>query len=690
MTVSGSGYAPGEGVTVSFATATATATADAMGAFSGVSITIPNIKSGTQQLHATGALTGADAISYIYVGGFYPSAYPSAYYMLPGDAVSFTGSGFAPGETVNAYEGKSTTSLSSFVVAQDGSFKNAGEITVPLSYVASNRTIHLVGATSGATSDVSLAIGQFYPSITPSAYYALPGSTLTFSGSGFAKGETVNLTVGTDTTVVATATVDAKGMITDALAIPVPYNLAGGTLSLHFLGVQSGGAADVVLSVGSLNPQLTPASYYVRPGEALGSTATGFAPGEDVTLSIMEGLVARGTTTATADKEGNVTFPALTVPSTTASSLTVTATGKTSGATSGATIAMGSYYPYATLDSYYATSGTTVHVAGNSFAPGETVTVAAGSTSTTVVADEFGNTPAVAVVLPYGVKTGSVNVTLTGNTSGATTGVAVTLAPFAAQVDSSSYYAQAGSTITLNGHGFAPNENISVLAGKTALTSVTADAYGAFKAYDVQLPYGGTSLALTLTGDTSGAMSSLSVGIAGFYPGVQLSNYYAVGGTPVTVSGSGFASGESIDVTFGGVSLGSVTATAKGAFSLDTTAPYAVAGDKKVVATGSVSGATSSTTFTQAPVYTSFQLSKYAVAAGSMTTVMGSGFLPGESVTITDDRGGSLGTLSADANGTVTGPITIPASYAAGNLTLTASGAHSFTPQTVTMYVMGS
>ncbi|MBU6389296.1 hypothetical protein KGQ71_02150 [Patescibacteria group bacterium] len=649
----------------------------------------PALQLGSGSAYPLGSVTvaGSHAQSSVQVGvgQYYPNGSPSSYFILPGGQLSFNGNSFAPGDPVSVTEDADPTVLASFTADAAGSFKVAGTVTVPYVDAGAAHTFHLRGGLSRAGADVTVTVGQYYPVASPSDYYLMPGSVITFTGSSFAPNDTVQLTEDKNSAVLATITADSTGSFKKAGAITIPFTDAGSGHTFHLRGELIRAGVDLAVTVGQLNPLLNPSSYYLLPGQAYSIAGTGFAPTEDVILT-------QGTTQLShmaADSLGSVNFAGLVFPATRKPTLTFTATGQSSSAASTVDIAAGQYYPYALSDNYYTQPGSTVTVQGFSFAPGETVTVTDG-TSQTTTADSFGNTGKVKVTIPYGGSASTSTVTLTGSMSGATATVPVTLAPFMAQVTPSTYYARPGTGVTFSGSGFAPGESIAITLNKTAAGTVTADSKGAFTGFSSTLPFGQTA-SYVFTGSLSNAPVTVTVTLASFYAGLTLDNYYGVGGTPVTLSGNGFAPGEPLSLTFGATTFGPVTADAHGGFTFATTVPYATAGDKKVTATGQLSGAMASTTYTQAPVYVSFQLGAYAGAPGSRVTFIGSGYLPNEPIQITTDRDtGTVYTFTADASGHFNDSgFTVPMSYAEGNLKLTATGTHSLTPETIVYYVTG-
>jgi hypothetical protein len=782
ITASGVGFAPGETVSVTLGSATASGSASSTGALASVSIAVPNMPVGSYIVKAVGAASGASAVGYLYVGGFFPSVSPSAYFLMPGAPLTFTGSGFAPGETVSVQVSGATmsTPLTTFTVDAAGAFKNAGQIIISLLNAGQSESFTLIGQTSNASASTGITVGQFFANVSPSDYFVMPGAAVSFNGSGFAPGEAITVTEDMGAAVVSTFTADTAGAFMLAGPVTIPFAEAGKTHVFHLAGGQTKASADATITVGTLNPQANPSDYFVMPGAKLTFTGSGFAPGEVVNVTEDKSGVVLSTVTASkkgafkaaaavtipytdagnshtfhitgltsaasidaaitvgalspqispsdyyikpgstysvnvssfaagesvslklagtllgigyADKNGDATFAGLKFPSSKKASLTLVALGLSSTASASVDVSVGSYFPYAGADNYYVQPGSTVSVSGQGFAPNETVTIADGAFSTTVVADAFGGTTVVAIVVPFPAtpKDTTTTVTLTGSVSGAVASVPLTLAPFNPQVSPDTYYATPGTTVTFAGSSFVAGETVAVTLNKVALASVKASAKGAFAAYVSTLPFGATSADYVFTGSQSGTAVSLSIGLAAFYPGMSLDNYYAVGGSAITLSGSGFVAGETIALQFGATALGSVNADTKGAFSFPTQVPFAAAGSKKVTATGATSGAIGSTTFTQAPVYVSLQLGTYAGAPGAPVTFIGTGYLPGETVDITTDRTTDVVYhLTANATGSFNDSVyATPLTFLPGNLTLTATGEHSLTAQSIVYYVTG-
>jgi hypothetical protein len=773
VSVSGSGFAPNETVDLGLAGATATALANASGSFTGT-ITIPVTTVGLYHLSAVGASSGASVPSYsnyFWIDGFYPSVTPSAYYLMPGATLSFTGSGFAPGETISVTADSGTSVLSTITAGASGAFSAAGGFAIPVSLAGTAHTFTLKGAKSGASASANVTIGNFYPYASPSTYYLTPGSVLAFQGGGFAANEQINVYQGTgSSTLVATFSTDANGSFTTAGSVTIPYSASGTQISYTLIGASSHAQTSVTTSVGAFYPSITPASYYVVPNTSLIITGSGFAPNETVTLSSSGATSTSATTDAKGNFSGSITVPfsktgsatieaigslsktstsvgitlasffgsvapssyfvypgemisyrgtgfapnetvtvssssttstitadslggfrtaSSTIPFTTSGSITTIFTGSLSGATAVTTVAIGSLSPYLSSDSYSAQQGGTIHVTGNGFAPGEMVNVSAGSFTMTTTANAAGVTPAVAITAPYNAS--SFKVVFTGAGSGASASLSVALAAFNPQVSPSTYYTTPGTTITFTGTGFVSNEQVDVTFNGAVIAPRVASSSGAFS-YSYTPGVSSKAAVFTFTGETSGATQSITITLAPFLAYVQLSTYYAQGGSPLTITGSGFAPGESVTLKGNDTTFATATADTSGNLSYTGTVPFAPAGTLVINAVGNSSGASATATMTLPPVYTNLQLGSYAGAPGSAIDFIGSGYLPNETIAIRTDRTGSspVYTFTADGSGSFNNSgYTIPANWTGGPLVLTASSNHSFSSTPITYYVTG-
>ena len=154
---------------------------------------------------------------------------------------------------------------------------------------------------------------------------------------------------------------------------------------------------------------------------------------------------------------------------------------------------------------------------------------------------------------------------------------------------------------------------------------------------------------------------------------LSLSAVSGLAGTTITANGSGFQANETVDVTFNGQPVGQPTVNSGASFSLSFKVPNLNPGDYGVLAKGRASGSTASTTFTIKPGGATLTFNPTQAAPGASVTVTGAGFQPGESVQLSFN-GPVVATETADTNGQVTFSFTMPATLAAGQYGVTATG----------------
>jgi large repetitive protein len=133
------------------------------------------------------------------------------------------------------------------------------------------------------------------------------------------------------------------------------------------------------------------------------------------------------------------------------------------------------------------------------------------------------------VTLPYAPQAGGsvAHYELLGTESGATALVPITLASFYPTLTPSTYYAAPGSTASLSGAGFAPNESVTVSSGTGSSTTVLANGEGTFSPTSLTMPTtGNTTAHITATGALSGATATIAITIAPYYPSVTPSEWF--------------------------------------------------------------------------------------------------------------------------------------------------------------------
>lgn len=209
--VMGYGFMPNESIYLADEGMNTTTMSDSNGNFTS-SLTIPASQAGESIITASGE-GDSSSVSY-YINGYYPTAQPSSYYLLPGQMISFSGNNFWPGEPVNLLlNGDIVTSTT----ANGGTISLPNAYTVPYSDANSSLNFQLIGASSMMNIPITVTIGTFYPQINPQTYYIGLNQQLSIIGTGFAPNEQVMLTTGS---MDMTVTADSSGSFSTNLTAP--------------------------------------------------------------------------------------------------------------------------------------------------------------------------------------------------------------------------------------------------------------------------------------------------------------------------------------------------------------------------------------------------------------------------------------------------------------------------------------
>lgn len=341
----------------------------------------------TVTITIVGQTSGASASYPLQVGGYYPSAVPSAYYATAGDTIGVSGNGFAPSETLDLFNG--TTKVTTFTTDAKGDFSAPDTIHIGFGSTG-KKTYHVTGETSGASSgDFSIDIGGLFPHASPSTYYATPGQTVGVSGGGFAGGETLDLMQGT--TKVSTFTAGAKGDFTAAAALHIGFGSTG-SKAYHVAGETSGASSgEFSVEVGGIFPQAVPTAYFALPGDTIGVTASGFAPQETVRL-----FDAKDVEIAHADSDADGAVAGLAtsikIPFGATGNQTYRLAGDLSGASTTFGFSVGGFDPQIDPSLWFMPPRKAFTLIGRGYAPGETVNILLNDVvATHATADVQGN-----------------------------------------------------------------------------------------------------------------------------------------------------------------------------------------------------------------------------------------------------------------------------------------------------------
>ena len=561
----------------------------------------------------------------------------------PGTSVNLTGSGFGANASVSiTFDGATIRSVS---------VDNNGAVTTSFQVPAAPGGPRSVGITEPSRGSAQRTF-TVTPLISLDRSNTSPGASVNASGVGFAANET-SITVTLDQTPVATGiSADSKGSWTGSLLIP---SLPAGSHTIRASGslTSSGTVPNLTMTLGSA---LTLERSSGSPGSILKVSGSGFAPRENITITVGDGL---SETTASSDSQG-AWVTSLTLPPAPGGRLNIRAAGATGQPKeTGFTVT-----PTVSLSQATGAPDSLVTVEGQGFTANQTgIPIKFGATVVaSPSADSQGSWTSTLTVPPSPSGPHFIEVSASPPLK-----VPFTVSP---TINVGGNLGEPGSPVTVTGSGFAANEKgITVTLDQTPVAAgVAANAEGSW------------SVSFPLPSLPTGTYSILSSGSrtsAGSVPGVTMSvgadlsveRSSGPPGTTLTVNGAGFKSRENITVIVGqGLTETNVAADSEGAWSTKINIPPAPGGPLVIRATGT-SGQQIEADFTVTPTVA---LSQPIGTPGSLLTIEGDGFAAEQGISI-GFGSGTVASPSADANGSWTSSFTLPATPA-GTYTIVLTG----------------
>lgn len=546
VTVTGSGFRPGELIDIQLATGQpvsgirhlAYVTAGANGDFSVANVAIPaGLAAGPYSIIAVGlasARSGQAALT-VRAPAATVSVNPTTF--SPTDTIAVSGTNFLPGEQVTislaTTSGSAAIPLGQVPADSSGNFGPAN-LRVPFGVPAGALQVVATGVTSNRQATANVTVQAPTPTVVVSPTSVNPTGTVAITGTHFQPGETVTIDLVTlaGTTRLGTATVDSTGGFTSS-NLAIPQNTPEGTASVVITGVTSHLSATTQLKIGALPASVTVTPATVSPGGTVGISASGFIPGETVGIGLRGGPIAAFTlATVVVGTGGGVSIQNVTIPGfLPAGSYTLTIAGQTSGRSATTSLTVQAPRPAAPIISIISPTsangnapvlspGGLLQVAGSNFPAGARITLALAGGSgapvlTTITANDQGSFGPIGLTVPANVTPGSYTLQAIVNGTNVAS-VAVHIATLTPGVRVVSGTLAPGATLVLHGTGFAPGEQVVLALNGAALvtnpTTVLANASGAFTV-TVIVPgtvTNGTNI-LTATGAISRVNSSINL-----------------------------------------------------------------------------------------------------------------------------------------------------------------------------------
>jgi 5-hydroxyisourate hydrolase-like protein (transthyretin family) len=549
-------------------------------------------------------------------------------------------------------------------------------------------------------------------SLTLSRQMAVPQDAVTVTGSGFASRvmviTTANFQVGNRTVTVKRGSVtDDIGTYHARFAVPagsVPgfYTVRArdfqnqvATATLHILPL-------VDLRAGAKSPP----TFDITAGRLFYVSGSRFQSKGSVkitaTFPLFNGNSVTVNKNPTADARGSFHDVLVQAPfNAKQGTLSMTATGSISGKQATSTLNV-IYQPAITLGAPAARPGQDLSVTGAGFVPNVTVHVSlpvqTGSTTTTMTKDVTTDDKGAFTItlnLPGSLQQGSYTVTAKGTAIGLTAAAKLAISLKAA-IAAQPATVSPGETVKITGSGYSANATVYIKltvplfggGSKPLDTTVTTDAQGAFTT-SLHIPGHAAAGSVTIAAQGPHTASHASLTIKHVPAIIAVTPQTLAPGSSVTIKGSGYPAGDTVDISVPVKLVNSSTQTlamtahadANGQFTVHLNVPGTVAtGNYTLVAKSALSGR-APTARLSLSVSGRISLAPNNAQPGHAITVNGSGFGANVSVTVSATfglYGGGTRTVSVkvqtDAQGTLTGHISIPSNAAAGPVTIQAQG----------------
>ena len=352
LSVTGTHFQPGESVSVDLVTLSSSihlgsAVANSAGRFVLTDVLIPaNTPQGTVSVVATGSTSKLSATAQIKIGAKAANLTPTTTTLTAGDTLGLKGDGFIPGETVSIVLSGTKISpltLVTLIVGTDGTF-SIDKLTIPLSVPAGTYTLTASGQTSGRATMATLTV-QAPPPSAPilsvigataapgQVYLVSPGGFVQLAGSSFSHNARITLTlVGNNATIgLATVTTNSAGSF-GPIGFTIPAIAPAGVYTLEAV-VGGSNVATIKLQVIVRTPHISASTGVLVANHAVRVNGAGFAPNEQVVLSLNSAAIPTAPSTVITNASGAFTATFIVPQTITNGTNTLSASGVASRAT---------------------------------------------------------------------------------------------------------------------------------------------------------------------------------------------------------------------------------------------------------------------------------------------------------------------------------------------------------------------
>ncbi len=493
----------------------------------------------------------------------------------------------------------------------------------------------LVSIITLAVLALALPVGVAMAALLPPSPTSGPvGSvvTLTSDAGTFPASQQGTITFGAGTIASSSflCNTDATGKLSNAT-----FTVPPGPAAQYFISVSVPTGATPLQTAFSITPAVAVSTTYVKVGDQLAVTGTGFTANYAITVR-WDGTIVASASTNTYGAFGPVYFS---VPTSTAGTHSVSASDGIYAVYTTASIAQS-----VKVTPNSGSVGDTVTISGSAFGAYRSVTITFDTTTLSTVPTTDANGSFSTTFTVPALSSHSVSVTANDGIVSATTtfslvaGIRVT--PTSGVV---------GSSATAAGSGFGSSRSLTVSLDSVQVATGTTDVSGSFSlGFSIPSATGGQH-SITANDGQYSASGTFTV-----KPQVQVNPNSGVVGKQVTMNGNGFSSGGAVTVNFDNTQAATATADANGSFSASFAAPPSSGGNHNITASDGVNSASG-----QFAIAASVTLSPKSGPTGSQVNISGSGFRANASVTTRFDNG-QVKASTTDATGSFSDKFVVP------------------------------
>ncbi|HVA89485.1 MAG TPA: hypothetical protein VNL71_06555 [Chloroflexota bacterium] len=578
---------------------------------------------------------------------------------------SLSGTGFPAAETLVAH--LDSTTLAPAMVTNSLGALGPYTFALPTGIAGGAHQVTVATTTGQALAAATIQVVNQTATLALSPTTGAPGMHVVASASGFSANEQVLFTDGGVT--VGAGTANTLGQVTISLVLP--QHMAVGAASLVATGSVSRRVADAAYLVNAASVALSAASG--AAGTPLTVTGHNFAATETVRIALNGVTITQAST----DSSGafSAAFP---IPAGPAGATVVTVTGVNSLIAVNTPFTRSGVVIQANVSTQAA--GGAVTLTGSGFLANEVIQITIPGQALQTLPATAQGTFSIALTIPASQAAGSLVITASGESSHLSNTVAVTVTVAPKIVLSASAVA-AGGSFTITGSGFGANEVVTLTLANVKAKQETANAQGNFTGtITLSEADAAATTEVVATGVQTHRVASAALSITAPLGRITVSSSTALAGSSLTVSGANFIPGEQVLISASQHGLLTVTADSNGAFAnARITLPATLAvGAQTIEATGVSSHRVAKLAITvQARPAAALTISPADAILGAPVTINGSGFTPGEVVTLATSAGTSFATATANAQGSFSLTTVLPTTLGLGNGRVEATGATS-------------